>query len=56
LIVVDASAVAEAVLHRVRAKDVEAAMLARGDSLHAPHFLALEVTHVITSRDGGTGN
>jgi len=47
LIVLDASAVAEVVLRRPRAEGVAAAMFATGESLHAPHFLALEVTHVI---------
>ncbi len=47
MIVLDASAVAEVVLRRPRTEGVAAAMLATGESLHAPHFLALEVTHVI---------
>lgn len=38
---------AEVVLRRPRAEGVAAAMFATGESLHAPHFLALEVTHVI---------
>lgn len=47
MIVVDASAVVELLLRTPDAARVEAAVLARGEALHAPHLLDVEVTQVL---------
>jgi predicted nucleic acid-binding protein len=47
LIVLDASALVEVILRRPGADAIQAFMFAKDVSLHAPHFLDLEVTHVI---------
>jgi predicted nucleic acid-binding protein len=47
LIVVDASAVVEVVLRRPKAEVLEARMFRRGETIHAPHFIDLEVAHVV---------
>jgi predicted nucleic acid-binding protein len=47
VIVVDASAVVELLLRTPDAARVEAAVLSRGEALHAPHLLDLEVPQVL---------
>ena len=47
MIVVDASAVAEALLRSSAADDLAARLFAGGETLHAPHLLDVEVAHVI---------
>ncbi len=47
MIVLDASALVEVILRRPGADAIQAFMFAKDVSLHAPHFLDLEVTHVI---------
>lgn len=47
MIVLDASALVEVILRRPGADAIQAIMFAKDVSLHAPHFLDLEVTHVI---------
>ena len=47
MIVVDASAFAEVLLRMPLASTVEARLFGRGDSLHAPHLVDIEVASVI---------
>jgi predicted nucleic acid-binding protein len=47
LIVLDASALVEVILRRPDAIGIQAVLFARGETLHAPHFLDLEVTNVL---------
>jgi len=47
VIVVDASAMLEALLRTPAAQDVEDRLFARGQTLHAPHLLDVEVAQVI---------
>jgi predicted nucleic acid-binding protein len=47
LIVVDASALLEALLRTPAAEAVEDRLFAPGQTLHAPHLLDVEVAHVI---------
>jgi len=47
LIVVDASALLEALLHTSVGKAVRARLSAAPDALHVPHLLDLEVAHVL---------
>ncbi len=47
MIVVDASALLEAVLRTSAAEAVEKRLFASGETLHAPHLLDVEVTQVI---------
>jgi predicted nucleic acid-binding protein len=47
VIVVDASAFAEVLLRMPMASAVEARLFGRGESLHAPHLVDIEVAHVL---------
>jgi predicted nucleic acid-binding protein len=47
VIVVDASAVLEALLPRVRTEAVRTRLFAGRETLHAPHLLDIEIAHVI---------
>jgi predicted nucleic acid-binding protein len=47
LITVDASAILEVLLRTDRGTRIEDRLLARGDSLHAPHLLDVEVAQVL---------
>jgi predicted nucleic acid-binding protein len=47
MIVIDASAVLEALLHTPAATAVEARLFAQGETLHAPHLLDVEVAQVL---------
>ena len=47
MIVVDASALLEVLLRTPAAKAVEGRLFARGQSLHAPHLLDVEVAQVV---------
>jgi len=47
VIVVDASAVLEVVLHTALGTDIERRMLEGGEVLHAPHLLDVEVVQVV---------
>lgn len=47
MIVVDASALLEVLLRTQAAPDVERRLFARGQTLHAPHLLDVEVAQVI---------
>jgi predicted nucleic acid-binding protein len=46
MIVVDASVVAEALIHGSSATDVKERLLSAGDTLHAPHLIDLEIAQV----------
>jgi predicted nucleic acid-binding protein len=50
VIVVDASALLEALLRRQAAEAVERRLFASGETLHAPHLLDLEVAQVLLRR------
>ena len=47
MIAVDASAILEVLLRSDRGSRIEDRLLARGDSLHAPHLLDVEVAQVL---------
>jgi predicted nucleic acid-binding protein len=47
VIVVDASALLEALLHTPSAEAVEERLFAHRETLHAPHLLDVEIAHVI---------
>lgn len=47
MIVIDASALLEALLHMPAATAVEARLFAQGETLHAPHLLDVEVAQVL---------
>ena len=47
MIVVDASAILEVLLGTLRGARVEARLFERGETLHAPHLLDLEVAQVL---------
>jgi predicted nucleic acid-binding protein len=47
VIVVDASAVLEALLPRAKSEAVRARLFAGRETLHAPHLLDIEIAHVI---------
>jgi predicted nucleic acid-binding protein len=47
LIAVDASALLEVLLRTPRGERIEARLLSRGESLHAPHLVDLEVAQVL---------
>lgn len=47
MIVVDASALLEILLNTANAGAVESRLFDSGDTLHAPHLLDIEVTHVL---------
>jgi predicted nucleic acid-binding protein len=47
LIAVDASALLEVLLRTPRGESIEARLLSRGDSLHAPHLVDVEVAQVL---------
>jgi predicted nucleic acid-binding protein len=47
LIVVDASALLEVLLRTERGARIETRLLSRGESLHAPHLLDVEVAQVL---------
>ena len=47
MIVIDASAIVAALLHTPAAEAVNQHLFARDQSLHAPHLLDVEVTHVL---------
>ncbi len=47
MIVIDASALLEVLMRTPAAQEVETALFESGQTLHAPHLIDLEVTHVI---------
>ena len=47
MIVVDASTVLEVLLQKPSALRIEARLFARGETMHAPYLIDLEVTHVL---------
>ena len=47
MIAVDASAILEVLLRTARGARIEDRLLSRGDSLHAPHLLDVEVAQVL---------
>ena len=47
MIVVDASVLVDILLRREGLEAVETRLFASGESLHAPHFIDLEILHVI---------
>lgn len=47
MIAVDASALLEVLLRTERGRRIEARLLSRGESLHAPHLIDLEVVQVL---------
>jgi predicted nucleic acid-binding protein len=55
LIAVDASAILEVLLRTGRGARIEDRLLSRGDSLHAPHLLDVEVAQVLR-RYAAAGN
>jgi predicted nucleic acid-binding protein len=55
LIAVDASAILEVLLRTNRGTRIEDRLLSRGDSLHAPHLLDVEVAQVLR-RYAAAGN
>jgi predicted nucleic acid-binding protein len=55
LIAVDASAILEVLLRTDRGSRIEDRLLSRGDSLHAPHLLDVEVAQVLR-RYAAAGN
>ena len=55
MIAVDASAILEVLLHTDRGVRIEDRLLSRGESLHAPHLLDVEVAQVLR-RYAAAGN